>query len=88
MFLKEKNKLGKFMLHFYAVDCDLASEKTQEAVIEEVENYIPVKRQKTLINNLDCQIYRKISSEKNRSCSKFFETQKQSKQGKNKQNQE
>ena len=32
------------MSHFYALDCDLAFENFQEAIIEEVDNYIPMKK--------------------------------------------
>ena len=32
------------MSHFYGLDCDLLFEKFQEAIIEEVENYIPLKK--------------------------------------------
>ena len=34
------------MSHFYALDCDLAFEKFQEAILEEVDNYIPLKKAK------------------------------------------
>ena len=31
---------------FYALGCDLAFQKFQEAIIEEVDNYIPLKKSK------------------------------------------
>ena len=34
------------MSHFYALDCDLAFQKFQEDIIEEVDNYIPLKKSK------------------------------------------
>ena len=41
-----RDKLGRLMSHFYALDRDLAFEKFQGAIIEEVDNYIPLKKSK------------------------------------------
>ena len=46
MVFKIRDKLGRLMSHFYALDCDLAFKKFQEAIIEEVDNYIPLKKSK------------------------------------------
>ena len=46
MVFKIRDKSGRLMLHFYALDCDLAFQKFQEAIIEEVDNYIPLKKSK------------------------------------------
>ena len=46
MVFKIRHKLGGLMSHFYALDCDFAIEKFQEAIIEEVDNYIPLKKSK------------------------------------------
>ena len=46
MVFKIRDKLERLMSHFYALDCDLAFEKFQEAIIEEVDNYIPLKKSK------------------------------------------
>ena len=46
MVFKIRDKLGRLMSHFYAMDCDLAFQKFQEAIIEEVDNYIPLKKSK------------------------------------------
>ena len=46
MVFKIRDKLGRLMSHFFALDCDLAFEKFQEAIIEEVDNYIPLKKSK------------------------------------------
>ena len=46
MVFKIRDKLGRLMSHFYALDCDLAFQKFQEAIIEEVDNYIPLKKSK------------------------------------------
>ena len=46
MVFKIRDKLGRLMSHFYALNCDLAFEKFQEAIIEEVDNYIPLKKSK------------------------------------------
>ena len=44
MVFKIRDKLGRLMSHFYALDCDHAFEKFQEASIEEVDNYIQMKK--------------------------------------------
>ena len=36
-----RDKLGRLMSQFYALHCDLVIEKFQEAIIEEVDNYMP-----------------------------------------------
>ena len=64
------------MSHFYALDCDLAFQKFQEAIIEEVDNYIPLKKselsqQQNWINNS----IKKISSKKTEIFPDLFETQ-------------
>ena len=41
---KIRDKLGRLMSQYYAVDCDLAFEKFQEAIIEEVDKFIPLKK--------------------------------------------
>ena len=41
------------MSQFYAKDLYLAFEKFQEAIIEEVNNYIPLKRSKDSSTKLD-----------------------------------
>ena len=46
MVFKIREKLGRLMSHFYALDYDLAFQKFQEAIIEEVDNYIPLKKSK------------------------------------------
>ena len=46
MVFKIRDRLGRLMSHFYAFDCDLAFEKFQEAIIEEVDNFIPLKKSK------------------------------------------
>ena len=46
MVFKTRDKLGRLMSHFYALDCDLAFENFQEAIIEEVDNYISLKKSK------------------------------------------
>ena len=40
------------MSYFYALDCDLTFEKFQEAIIEEVDNYIPLKKLNLLSNQI------------------------------------
>ena len=55
-----KDKLGRLMTILYAMYCDCAFKTFHEAVIEEVNNYIPLKRPKDskqpnwidMINNL------------------------------------
>ena len=37
--LKLRDKLGRLVPQFYALDCDLAFEKFQENITEEVDNY-------------------------------------------------
>ena len=44
MVFKIRDKLGRLTSQFFALDCDLALEKFQEAIIEEVDNYIPLKK--------------------------------------------
>ena len=46
MVFQIRDKLGRLMSHFYALDCDPAFQKLQEAIIEEVDNYIPLKKSK------------------------------------------
>ena len=46
MVFKIRNELSRPMSKFYALDCDLAFEKFQEAIIEEVDTFIPLKRSK------------------------------------------
>ena len=46
MDFKIRDKLGRLLSHFYALDCDLAFQKFQEAIIEEVDKYIPLKKSK------------------------------------------
>ena len=46
MVFKMRDKLGRLMWHFYALDCDLPFKKFQEAIIEEVDNYIRLKKSK------------------------------------------
>ena len=44
MIFKIKKILGKLISRYYATDCDLAFEKFEAAIIEEVNKYIPLKR--------------------------------------------
>ena len=46
MVFKLRDKLGRLMSHFHALYCDLAFEKFHEAFIEEVDNYMPLKKPK------------------------------------------
>ena len=45
MLFKLGVKLSR-LLQFYALDCDLVFENFQEAIIEEVDNYMPLKKSK------------------------------------------
>ena len=72
MVFKLRHKLCRLMSHFYALDCDLALEKFQDAIIEEVDNYIPLKisklsQQPNWINNSIQNL-----AAKNRAYSKIF----------------
>ena len=69
---KIRNKLGRLMSHLYALDCDLAFEKFQEAIIEEDDNYIPLKKSKLFQqpNWIDNSI--KNLAAKNRAYSRTF----------------
>ena len=46
MALKIRDKLGRLMSQFFALDCNLAFEKFQEAIIEKIDNNIPLKKSK------------------------------------------
>ena len=46
MVFEIRDQLGRLMSPFCAWDCCLAFEKFQEAIIEEVDNYIPLKKSK------------------------------------------
>ena len=72
MVFKLGDKLGRLISQFYALDCDLAFEKFQEAIIEEVDNYNPLKKSKPSRqqNWIDNSI-KKLAA-KNRVYSKFF----------------
>ena len=75
MVFKLRDKLGRLMSQFYALNCDLAFEKFQEAIIE-VDNYIPLKKSKPSQqpNWIDNSI--KNFATKKTAYSNFFETQK------------
>ena len=76
MVLKIREKLGRRMSQFYGLDCDFAFEKFPEAIIEEVDNYIPLKKSKhsQQPNWIDNSI-KNLAAKRNKDYFNFFETQ-------------
>ena len=64
------------MSKFYGLDCDFAFEKFQETIIEEVDNYIPLKKSKhsQQLNWIDNSI-KNLALKRNKAYFNFFETQ-------------
>ena len=78
MVFKIRDKLGRRMSHFYALDCDLAFEKFQEAVIEEVDIFIPLKKSKPSEQpNWIDNIIKNLAAEKQSSFQTFFGKKKE-----------